>query len=291
MIYSMTGYGKSLVKLNSHDVTIEIKTLNSKQLDISTRIPSIYSGLESKIRSAIADRVIRGKVEFTLSIDGGGKQKNSVSINVPVMKKYKEKIEEAATELGLDTPNDWFQFLIKLPDVMTTDTTELTEDDTNIILEGVAQTLYSLLKFRKQDGAMLEKLFQNKITNIANLLSEVEPFETERIVKIKQRLKDGLEKLKISDYDNNRFEQELIFYIEKLDINEEKQRLDNHLKYFIETMEGEYGQGKKLGFIVQEMGREINTLGSKSNNAEMQRIVVQMKDELEQIKEQILNVL
>lgn len=287
----MTGYGKSLVKLNSHDVTIEIKTLNSKQLDISTRIPSIYSGLESKIRSAIADRVIRGKVEFTLSIDGGGKQKNSVSINVPVMKKYKEKIEEAATELGLDTPNDWFQFLIKLPDVMTTDTTELTEDDTNIILEGVAQTLYSLLKFRKQDGAMLEKLFQNKITNIANLLSEVEPFETERIVKIKQRLKDGLEKLKISDYDNNRFEQELIFYIEKLDINEEKQRLDNHLKYFIETMEGEYGQGKKLGFIVQEMGREINTLGSKSNNAEMQRIVVQMKDELEQIKEQILNVL
>ncbi|MEG1998431.1 MAG: YicC/YloC family endoribonuclease [Bacteroidales bacterium] len=290
MIYSMTGYGKTVIKLPLRDMTIEIKSLNSKQLDLSLRAPAAYSGIESLIRSEIAKYVVRGKVDITIYTENA-KGGNSPSINIPVLQNYKQQIEKAAEELNIEQPSDWFKLLLRLPDSITTEACPASENEDAEIMKGVAEAIKNLVIFRQQEGAMLQKLFTQKIKNIANLLDSVEPFEKERIEKIKGRITDSLENLKSVDYDKNRLEQEIIFYIEKLDINEEKHRLDNHLKYFMETMECGEGQGKKLGFIAQEMGREINTLGSKANNAEMQRIVVQMKDELEQIKEQVLNVL
>ena len=279
----MTGFGKVIAELPTKKVTIEIKALNSKQLDLSTRIPSLYKEKEMAIRSHLLQTLERGKVEFNIFIEYIGKEA-SAQINQEAVIGYYNQIKELSGKLGIDVPTDWasLQPLLRMPDVITTETMEAEEEEWEIVRQR---------EFRIQEGVMLQKLFTQKISNIAQLLRDVEPYEKERIEKIKNRILDNLKKNISVDYDNNRFEQELIYYIEKLDINEEKNRLDNHLKYFLETMETGHGQGKKLGFIAQEMGREINTLGSKSNHAEMQKIVVRMKDELEQIKEQVLNVL
>lgn len=290
MIQSMTGFGKVTAELPTKKVTVEIKALNSKQLDLSTRIPSIYKEREMLIRSQLLKELERGKVEFSIAIEYIGKE-TPVYINVAAIENYYNQIQEIAGNLGIAVPADWFQTLLRMPEVIKSEIAEPDENEWNTIQQTIHQAIAQLHEFRKQEGAMLQKLFIQKIENIATLLNEIEKYEGERIERIKVRIMENLEKIAAKDYDKNRFEQEMIYYIEKLDVNEEKVRLDNHLKYFIQTMENGQGQGKKLGFIVQEIGREINTLGSKSNHAEMQKVVVRMKDELEQIKEQILNVL
>ena len=286
----MTGFGKVTAELPSKKVTVEIKALNSKQLDLSTRISSIYKDKEMELRSLLLQSLERGKVEFNIFIEYIGKD-TPTQINLAAVENYYNQIKEIAEKLNISVPNDWFQTLLRMPDAIKSETVEPDESEWEVVLETVKDAIKHLCDFRIQEGAMLQKLFEQKIANIATLLKEVEKYEGERIEKIKARIMDNLQKIAEKDYDKNRFEQEMIYYIEKLDVNEEKNRLDNHLKYFISTMESGHGQGKKLGFIAQEMGREINTLGSKSNHAEMQKIVVQMKDELEQIKEQVLNVL
>ncbi|WP_102406131.1 YicC/YloC family endoribonuclease [Parabacteroides bouchesdurhonensis] len=290
MIQSMTGFGKVTAELPSKKVTVEIKALNSKQLDLSTRIPSIYKENEMEIRSLLLQTLERGKVEFNIFIEYIGKD-TPTQINLVAVENYYNQIKEIANKLNIPVPSDWFQTLLRMPDTIKSETVEPDETEWETVLKAINDAIKQLCDFRIQEGAMLQKLFEQKISNIAHLLSDVEVYEKERVEKIKTRIMDNLEKVANQDYDKNRFEQEMIYYIEKLDINEEKNRLDNHLKYFLSTMESGHGQGKKLGFIAQEMGREINTLGSKSNHAEMQKIVVQMKDELEQIKEQVLNVL
>ncbi|MDE6172503.1 YicC/YloC family endoribonuclease [uncultured Bacteroides sp.] len=292
MIQSMTGYGKATVELPDKKINVEIKSLNSKALDLSTRIASLYREKEMEIRNGIAKALERGKVDFSLWIEKKDTCELMTPINQDVVVAYYERIRAISEATGIPVPEDWFATLLRLPDVMTkNETQELTEEEWEVVHDTMLQAIGDLVDFRKQEGAALEKKFREKIANITQLLSTVTPYENERVEKIKCRITDALEKTLSVDYDKNRLEQELIYYIEKLDINEEKQRLSNHLNYFIHTMEEGSGQGKKLGFIAQEMGREINTLGSKSNHAEMQKIVVQMKDELEQIKEQVLNVM
>lgn len=292
MIQSMTGYGKATAELPDKKINVEIKSLNSKAMDLSTRIAPLYREKEIEIRNEIAKALERGKVDFSLWIEKKDACELVTPINQDVVVAYYERIRTISETTGIPVPEDWFATLLRLPDVMTkNDIQELTEEEWNAVHATVLQAVQSLVDFRKQEGAALEKKFREKISNIAHLLTTVDPYEKERVEKVKERITDALEKTISVDYDKNRLEQELIYYIEKLDINEEKQRLSNHLKYFINTMEEGNGQGKKLGFIAQEMGREINTLGSKSNHAEMQKIVVQMKDELEQIKEQVLNVM
>lgn len=288
----MTGYGKTVVELPDKKVNVEVKSLNSKAMDLSTRVAPLYREKEIEIRNYIAQQVERGKVDFALWIEKKDGADVMVPINQSTMAAYYKRLSEIVAETGIPAPQDWLTTLLRMPDVMSTkdETVELTEEEWNAVFEGVKEAVRHLLDFRKQEGEALDKKFRTNISRIGELLASVEPYEKERVTKIKERILDALEKLPV-EYDKNRMEQELIYYIEKLDINEEKQRLSNHLAYFISTMEGKYGQGKKLGFIAQEMGREINTLGSKSNQAEMQRIVVQMKDELEQIKEQVLNVM
>ncbi len=286
----MTGFGKVTAELPSKKVTVEIKALNSKQLDLSTRIPSIYKEKEMELRGLLLQSLERGKVEFNIFIEYIGKE-TPTQINLAAVESYYNQIREIAGKLDISVPGDWFQTLLRMPDAIKSEAAEPDESEWEVVLAAVKEAIKHLSDFRVQEGAMLQKLFGQKIANIAALLKEVEKYERERIEKIKARIADNLEKIAGKDYDKNRFEQEMIYYIEKLDVNEEKSRLDNHLRYFISTMETGHGQGKKLGFIAQEMGREINTLGSKSNHAEMQKIVVQMKDELEQIKEQVLNVL
>lgn len=291
MIQSMTGFGKVTAELPTKKVTVEIKALNSKQLDLSTRIPSIYKEKEMQIRSRLLQTLERGKVDFAIYIEYIGKEASS-QINQEAVMSYFAQLKELSDKLGISAPSSWdeLQLVLRMPDVIKTDPVEVDEDEWNVVKQAIDEAIQHLCDFRIQEGVMLQKLFTQKVSNIAALLNDVEPYEKERIEKIKGRILDNLEKLAV-DYDKNRFEQEMIYYIEKLDVNEEKNRLDNHLKYFLETMETGHGQGKKLGFIAQEMGREINTLGSKSNHADMQKIVVRMKDELEQIKEQVLNVL
>ena len=292
MIQSMTGYGKATAELPDKKINVEIKSLNSKAMDLSTRIAPLYREKEIEIRNEIAKALERGKVDFSLWIEKKDACELVTPINQDVVVAYYERIRTISETTGIPVPEDWFATLLRLPDVMTkNDIQELSEEEWKDVHATVLQAIQSLVDFRKQEGAALEKKFREKITNIANLLTTVDPYERERVEKVKERITDALEKTISVDYDKNRLEQELIYYIEKLDINEEKQRLSNHLKYFINTLEEGNGQGKKLGFIAQEMGREINTLGSKSNHAEMQKIVVQMKDELEQIKEQVLNVM
>ena len=292
MIQSMTGYGKATAELSDKKINVEIKSLNSKAMDLSTRIAPLYREKEIEIRNEIAKALERGKVDFSLWIEKKDACELVTPINQDVVVAYYERIRAISEATGIPVPEDWFSTLLRMPDVMTkNDIQELTEEEWKAVHATVLQAIQSLVDFRKQEGAALEKKFREKIANISNLLTTVEPYEKERIEKIKERITDALEKTISVDYDKNRLEQELIYHIEKLDINEEKQRLSNHLKYFINTLEDGNGQGKKLGFIAQEMGREINTLGSKSNHAEMQKIVVQMKDELEQIKEQVLNVM
>ena len=292
MIQSMTGYGKATAELSDKKINVEIKSLNSKAMDLSTRIAPLYREKEIEIRNEIAKALERGKVDFSLWIDKKDACELITPINQDVVVAYYERIRTISETTGIPAPEDWFSTLLRMPDVMTkNDIQELSEEEWKAVHATVLQAIQNLVDYRIQEGAALEKKFREKISNIAKLLTSVDPYEKERVEKIKERITDALEKTISVDYDKNRLEQELIYYIEKLDINEEKQRLSNHLKYFINTMEDGSGQGKKLGFIAQEMGREINTLGSKSNHAEMQKIVVQMKDELEQIKEQVLNVM
>ncbi len=290
MIQSMTGFGKVTAELPDKKVTIEIKSLNSKQLDLFIRIPAAYRNKEMQIRNELLQTLERGKIDLTLSVEFIGKD-TSTKINTAVVENYYEQIQNIAEKLSISLPEDWFQTLLRLPDVIKNETADVDETEWQIIHKAIKETVQHLSDFRTQEGAMLQLLFEQKIAAIAALLKEVDKYEHERIDKIKTRLTENLKKIAETDYDKNRFEQELIYYLEKLDINEEKDRLENHLKYFIDTLNNEHGQGKKLGFITQEIGREINTLGSKSNHVEMQKIVIQMKDILEQIKEQVLNVL
>ena len=290
MIQSMTGFGKVTTELPSKKVTIEIKALNSKQLDLSTRIPSIYRDKEMEIRNYILQTLERGKVELNIFVEYIGKD-SPTQVNSAAIESYYNQIKAVSDKLGIPVPSDWFATLLRLPDVIKSDVVEVDEEEWKVVEKALHEDIDHLCAFRIQEGAMLQKLFTLKVNNIAALLLKVNDYEGERLEKIKSRIMDNLAQLADKDYDKNRFEQEMIYYIEKLDINEEKNRLDNHLKYFIATMDSGHGQGKKLGFIAQEMGREINTLGSKSNHAELQKVVVQMKDELEQIKEQVLNVM
>ena len=291
MIQSMTGYGKATAELPDKKINVEIKSLNSKAMDLSTRIAPAYREKEIEIRNEISKVLERGKVDFSLWIEKKETAENATPINQVLVEGYYKQILAISQNLGIPVPADWFQTLLRMPDVMTkTEIQELTDEEWKMVHATVLDAISHLVDFRKQEGAALEKKFREKIANISSLLEKIAPYEKERVEKVKERITDALEKTLSVDYDKNRLEQELIYYIEKLDVNEEKQRLSNHLKYFISTMESGNGQGKKLGFIAQEMGREINTLGSKSNHAEMQKIVVQMKDELEQIKEQVLNV-
>lgn len=292
MILSMTGYGKAMAELSDKKIQIEIKSLNSKAMDLSTRIAPAYREKEIEIRNEVARRLERGKVDLSLWIEKSENAEAAVVINQTLLRGYYKQVVEASEALNIPLPADWFATLLRMPDVMSKpETQEISEEEWAIVSKSLSEAIDQLVEFRKQEGRALELKFRTKIENIHNLLQSVTPYEKERVEKVRERITDALEKTIGVDYDKNRLEQELIFYIEKLDINEEKQRLTNHLHYFIKTMEDGNGQGKKLGFILQEMGREINTLGSKSNHAEMQKIVVQMKDELEQIKEQILNVM
>ena len=292
MILSMTGYGKAVVTYKEKKISVEIKSLNSKNFDLSTRIAPLYREKEMEVRQTLANLLERGKVDFSLWIEKDAAL-DATPINAQLVKNYYQQIKNIATEIGIPEPNDWFSTLLHLPDVTTkTEIEILEEDEWNVTKQAIDKAVECLIDFRKQEGAALERKFLEKINNIEALLKSIEPYEESRVPKIKEKIIEGLEQVAKVDYDRNRLEQELIYYIEKLDINEEKQRLANHLNYFRETMQEKgHGVGKKLGFIAQEMGREINTTGSKSNQAEMQNIVVKMKDELEQIKEQVLNVL
>jgi uncharacterized protein (TIGR00255 family) len=290
MIQSMTGFGKTVSELPDKKITIEIKSLNSKQLDINMRTPQIYREKEMQMRNELMQALERGKIDLTINVERLSGDM-SIQINQPVLENYLAQIRSIAEGLHIAEPEDWFSILLHMPDVVKNDVSQGDESEWDVVHAAMLDAVRSLTDFRIQEGAMLQHLFETKIGNIAQLLVQVDIYEDERIEKIKSRIMENLSKLTDADYDKSRFEQELIYYIEKFDINEEKNRLDNHLKYFIDTLHSGHGQGKKLGFIVQEIGREINTLGSKSNHAEMQKIVVQMKDELEQIREQVLNVL
>lgn len=291
MILSMTGYGKAIATFENKKICAEIKSLNSKAIDLSTRIAPLYREKEMEIRTLIAQKLERGKIDFSLWIEEDSTQQGT-PVNRALIENYYTQLKEISQSTGIPEPTDWFVTLMRMPDVLTrTEVKELTDDEWAVALSAVTEAIEHLMDFRRQEGAALEKKFCEKLDNIESLLHSITPYETERTEKIRERILDSLQKNLGVDYDKNRFEQELIFYIEKLDINEEKQRLSNHLNYFRETMSEGHGQGKKLGFIAQEMGREINTTGSKSNHAEMQNIVVKMKDELEQIKEQVLNVM
>lgn len=288
----MTGYGKAEIHFNGKKIHAEIKSLNSKNLDLSARIAPIYREKEMEVRKFIAAQLERGKVDFNLWVEKD-QASSFLPINQEAVKDYTRQIRAISESNNIPFPEQGiWEVLIKLLETMQPNVVEdLTEEEWNAASQAVAEAVGHLVEFRTQEGLALQKKFSEKIDNIERLLGEIEPFEKSRVEKIRQRLTERLEELKGVDYDKNRLEQELIYYIEKLDISEEKQRLANHLKYFRETMETSHGQGKKLGFIAQEMGREINTTGSKSNQAEMQNIVVKMKDELEQIKEQVLNAL
>ena len=291
MIYSMTGYGKSVTIFHDRKICVEIRSLNGKAMDLSTRIAPQFKGREMEIRSLITAELERGKVDFALWVEQSEKA-DTPSINGAVMQGYVEQMTEISKNSGVALPDNLFEVLLKMPEVIARkEIYEVTDEEWAVVLEGIKSAIADLMAFRKQEGEALAAKFNSKISNISHLLASVEPFEKERVEKIRARIEETLANAVGVDYDRNRLEQELIFYIEKLDVNEEKQRLANHLQYFLSTMDEERGQGKKLGFIAQEMGREINTLGSKSNHAEMQKIVVRMKDELEQIKEQVLNVM
>ena len=291
MIQSMTGYGKAIVTYKEKKINVEIKSLNSKSLDLSTRIAPLYREKEMEIRQQVSSALERGKIDFSIWIEKD--IANEVNpINSNIVEHYYQQIKQIAKTTGIPEPLDWFQTILRLPDItLKTEIEVLKDEEWNMAKQAIEEALQNLISFRQQDGAALQNKFNEKIDNIARLLQEIEPYEKMRVEKIRTRIVDGLEQIPNAEYDKNRLEQELIYYIEKLDISEEKQRLANHLKYFRDTMNETTPNGKKLGFIAQEMGREINTTGSKSNLAEMQNIVVQMKDELEQIKEQVLNAL
>lgn len=291
MLLSMTGFGKSVVELPTKKITVEIKSLNSKQLDLSVRVPSVLREKEMELRNTVSRRVLRGKVEMNVYVESITGE-TAVQFNINLMEAYKKQIENMASTLDISLPSDWYSVLFRFPDVTKSDAPADTDSaELDACTTATNRALDALMEYRAAEGAKLEEFFAVRIDRIRNLLSLIPRYESERVEKIRSRIIDNLSQLPQVEYDRARLEQEMIFYIEKLDINEEKQRLSQHLNYFMETIATEPGQGKKLGFISQEMGREINTLGSKSIHAEMQKIVVKMKDELEQIKEQVLNVL
>ncbi len=288
----MTGYGKASAEYQGKKITAEVKSLNSKALDLSTRVAPVYREKEMEVRAMVTQALERGKVEFNLWIEQQD-QADACPINGELAAAYCRQMKEISAKYGIPEPDDYWHTIVRMPDVLSKNDTqqELSEEEWQVAREVVQQAIDHLVAFRRQEGEALQHKFEEKLDNIAALLAGIEPFEKQRVEKIRQRIVDGLAAIPDVQYDKNRLEQEMIYYIEKLDINEEKQRLANHLQYFRKTMEEGHGQGKKLGFIAQEMGREINTTGSKSNQAEMQNIVVKMKDELEQIKEQVLNVM
>lgn len=291
MLLSMTGFGKAIVELPTKKITVEIKSLNSKQLDLSLRVPPTLREHEMELRNIIARNLERGKVEASVYVENTAGD-TSVQFNIPLMKAYKAQYELMAKELGISEPQDWYSLIVRFPDVLKSDVPTETDSSTvEAVTNAMQQAVDALMEYRRAEGHKLDEFFSTRIEKIRSLLSEVPKYENERVARIRARLEEHLTKLPQVEYDRSRLEQEMIFYIEKLDINEEKQRLTQHLNYFLDTMKAPHGQGKKLGFISQEMGREINTLGSKSNHAEMQCLVVRMKDELEQIKEQVLNVM
>ena len=287
----MTGYGKADAEFQGKKIHVEIKSLNSKALDLTTRVAQLYREKEMEMRAMIQSSLERGKVEFSLWVEKG-ETVTAASINGNIVAAYAQQIKEISDKLGWNFPADPWSVIVRLPELTQSNAVEtLSEEEWSVVRQAVQEAIDHLVAFRKQEGVALAAKFAEKLDNIAALMEQIVPFEQSRVAKIRERLETRLEELKGVDYDKNRLEQELIYYIEKLDISEEKQRLANHLNYFRETMQNGHGQGKKLGFIAQEMGREINTTGSKSNQAEMQNIVVKMKDELEQIKEQVLNVM
>lgn len=291
MLLSMTGFGKAIVELPTKKITVEIKSLNSKQLDLSLRVPPTLREHEMELRNIIARNLERGKVEASVYVENTAGD-TSVQFNIPLMKAYKAQYELMAKELGIAEPQDWYSLIVRFPDVLKSDVPTETDSSTvEAVTNAMQQAVDALMEYRRAEGHKLDEFFSTRIEKIRSLLSEVPKYENERVARIRARLEEHLTKLPQVEYDRSRLEQEMIFYIEKLDINEEKQRLTQHLNYFLDTMKAPHGQGKKLGFMSQEMGREINTLGSKSNHAEMQCLVVRMKDELEQIKEQVLNVM
>jgi uncharacterized protein (TIGR00255 family) len=290
MIQSMTGYGKAGCEISGKKISVEIKSVNSKQLDMSIRMPQAFRDHEMEIRNELSRRLERGKVEFTMSYESTAIE-DAPQLNISVFESFLDQMKTISEQLGIPAPSDPWPLLLRLPDALKAETQEPDESSWTTVRQAVDTAIDQFVDFRLQEGRMLEKVFTEKIDKIEELLLDVEVYEPERVERIKSRIQENLGKIENFDYDKNRFEQEMIFYIEKLDINEEKSRLANHLRYFRETMADDHGQGKKLGFISQEIGREVNTMGSKSNHSGMQQIVVCMKDELEQIKEQVLNVL
>ena len=286
MIQSMTGFGKASLQLPTKKITVEIKSLNSKGLDLNTRMPSVFREMELGLRNQISQRLERGKVDFSLYVEVTGEETTS-KINVPIVKGY---INQMKAVIPTADETELMKMAVRMPDALKTERDEIDENEWKQIQTVIDEALENIANFRKDEGASLEKEFQLRIGNINNLMNEAVSYDAERVETVKTRLRTALDELKVN-VDENRFEQELIFYLEKYDITEEKVRLGNHLNYFLETLNGMEANGRKLGFITQEMGREINTMGSKSNHTEMQKLVVMMKDELEKIKEQVLNVL
>lgn len=286
MIQSMTGFGKASLQLPTKKITVEIKSLNSKGLDLNTRMPSVFREMELGLRNQISQRLERGKVDFSLYVEVTGEETTS-KINVPIIKGY---INQMKAVIPTADETELMKMAVRMPDALKTERDEIDENEWKQIQTVINEALENIANFRKDEGASLEKEFQLRIGNINNLMTEAVSYDAERVETVKTRLRTALDELKVN-VDENRFEQELIFYLEKYDITEEKVRLGNHLNYFLETLNGTEANGRKLGFITQEMGREINTMGSKSNHTEMQKLVVMMKDELEKIKEQVLNVL
>lgn len=286
MIHSMTGFGKASLQLPTKKITVEIKSLNSKGLDLNTRMPSVFREMELGLRNQISQRLERGKVDFALYVEVTGEETTS-KINVPIVKGY---INQMKAVIPTADETELMKMAVRMPDALKTERDEIDANEWKQIQTVIDEALDNIANFRKDEGASLEKEFQLRIANIHNLMNEAVSYDAERVETVKTRLRTALDELKVN-VDENRFEQELIFYLEKYDITEEKVRLGNHLNYFLETLNGSEANGRKLGFITQEMGREINTMGSKSNHTEMQKLVVMMKDELEKIKEQVLNVL
>ncbi|HNS42551.1 MAG TPA: YicC family protein [Taishania sp.] len=288
MLMSMTGFGRSTNTFESKKISVEVRSLNSKGLDLNVRIHNYYKELEPEVRKKVTELLERGKIDLYINLDSTGDSKN-FSINTELAAAYFKDLQAINAAIGQKT-DDYLSVLMRMPDIYINEQKEMTDDEKQFIIKLVEDACQKLNEFRRQEGIALENEFTQRIENIRRLLNEVPKFEKERIETVKERIRKGLEEISGANYDQNRLEQELIFYIEKLDVSEEKMRLANHLDYFLETMKV-VNAGKKLGFIAQEIGREINTLGSKSNHAEMQKLVVDMKDDLEKIKEQVLNTL
>jgi len=282
----MTGFGKSSLQLASKKITVEVKSLNSKGLDLSVRIPSVYREMELGLRNEVAARLERGKIDLSVYIEMTGEQ-TSTKINVPIVQAYMQQMKAVLPQAD---ETELMKMAVRMPDALKTEREEIDENDWIEIQQVIQEALANIAQFRVDEGASLHKEFSLRIGNIRRYMQEALLLDPERVQAIKDRLQTAIAELQVQ-VDENRFEQELIYYLEKLDITEEKVRLTNHLDYFIETLNGSEANGRKLGFITQEMGREINTMGSKANHATMQKLVVQMKDELEKIKEQVLNVL